>query len=674
MKAILLGAGNGTRLYPATQKVPKPFFKIADKPLYQHIIDKLPSEIVDEAFLILNTNYKDWHGDIKTIHLPPDLGTEGHLKLSVDFLAINEPTFVFNSDVMFNFDLGPMVDLYKKYEHKKPIVIAGFQVDYTKDFGVMQVDGDKVVSFLEKVETTNAVINTGIYLMHPDVFALLKDRGNLETQLFKEYDEIYTYVYNNQDNNKWYDTGTPQRYYGAYLEFGKVSNDFIKLGTDGYRGIIGSELSFDVISKIGIGFANFIKQRSLPLTVVIGYDTRLLGKEIALEICRALLTKGIVPIFIPYPITTPNLTYLTSKYFAYGIMVTSSHNPYWYNGVKFRQQGTLFTEQDYKKLEQEINKVEHNSNLEELWVVNPFTEAKVTYLAHIKEKVNIGLIRDAISFVGCYDMNGAGSSYLSEILDTIQISENTLYPEPIASKIPSSVYELAVRYEMPIILFDGDGDRVSFIDEQGHFINPHTIYMILLYHLFYNKNYRGKIVKSYSVSTAVEKMAKRLHLDVITTKIGFKYVAEEIHKQKAFIGGEESGGFAFSFGNLERDGLLTALLVLECMAYENKKLCELVSEIHQQYFPAFYYRFDIDNSLAQQVIGLIDELNYREIEDSIDGIKYLFKDGFILIRKSGTEDVLRIYVDASNYHTHYYLYNNFVKELTYLLNGNIIFS
>lgn len=407
--------------------------------------------------------------------------------------------------------------------------------------------------------------------------------------------------------------------------------------------------------------------------VVVGYDARFLSPESAQRVADTVSSMGI-PVFLAASITpTPTVSYaVVERNAAGGIMITASHNPYRWNGIKFKaayggSAAPSIVAEIEKYLDSPIsNQANQTSRACSSVSTHDLTEP---YLQRLKSMVNLGAIR-ASGLKFCIDpMYGAARGLIAQLFDEagipfeeIHAEHNPLFPglnpEPIEPHV-ADLRQAVTRggYDAGFAT-DGDADRIGAIDRAGLFIDSHKIFCILLSFLAADLGKRGEIVRTFSTTTMVDKIARRYNLPLHITPIGFKYVCELMLSHDVLIGGEESGGIGIQGHLPERDGILNSLLLAEVMAQKGRTLGELVDELNRDYGPHYYGRVDlevarpaIDRLLAKVSSGETSPVaGHRVLRvDTLDGVKMVFDDpAWLLVRASGTENMLRLYAEAAS--------------------------
>ena len=347
----------------------------------------------------------------------------------------------------------------------------------------------------------------------------------------------------------------------------------IRFGTDGWRAVIAEGFTFKNVERLSQAVADYMKGSK---KAVVGYDTRFMSPQYARLIAEVLSGNGINTVLANHSTPTPMLSY-TVKHdrFSGGVMVTASHNPAIYNGIKFKEPfGGSALPSTTKKIEELIDKFKPKKNqelIEEKNISQIYIDAIKTYLDMTKKKFKV--VVDS--------MYGAGGFYLEEILKrfgheviTIHGNPNPLFPglnpEPIEvnlKELSKKVRELGADIG---IATDGDADRVGIVDSKGKFLTPHQVLSLLFLHLKTSRSWSGIVVKTISTTSLINKIAQKYNVIVKETPVGFKYVVDWMLKEDVLIGGEESGGNGFKNHIPERDGLLSGLLLVEMMEYNKK--------------------------------------------------------------------------------------------------------
>jgi len=461
----------------------------------------------------------------------------------------------------------------------------------------------------------------------------------------------------------------------------------IKFGTDGWRGIIGFDFIEEKVKIISNGISQYLnsknKNKTTGCEVIVGYDTRFLSNKFAETAARIFAENRISALISSSYITTPMLSYSVVKNNAdLGIMITASHNPYYYNGYKIKgPYGGSATPNIVSEIEKKVNALNNVKDCEPCLDKvgknsgNGYKDVSKLdlipdYKKYILSLVDTDIIK-GFKFPLLIDpMYGAGQTIYKDILQSLDPSEvyeihsniNTSFgginPEPIGDNLNEAISALKEKHCKLAICLDGDGDRIGAIGEEGNFVSSHHIFAIVLNYLVKYKKLYGKVVKTFTTSSIIDRICAKYNLELITTPVGFKYISEEILSGGVIMGGEESGGLWASGYIPERDGMLMGLILLEILCRQHKTVNEVLGDIYNE-FGYFVYRrqdYKTDPYKKEKLIKLlskgIPELLKNEGARepvTVDGYKYFLSDGsWIMIRISGTEAVTRVYVESSS--------------------------
>ncbi len=483
------------------------------------------------------------------------------------------------------------------------------------------------------------------------------------------------------------------------------STILINFGTDGYRGIIGDNFTFEHVGRISCALGEYLKSNSSK-KVAIGYDTRFLSKEFALKSAESLESVGIDVALSDNFCPSPVLSYFVkNKGFDAGIMITASHNPFMFNGLKFKSRfGASMLQSEVKKIEKIVNEDgrqyadENNKSKKNIHDLS-YADFKKDYINRIidltglnKTLSNAGKDFLKSLYVVIDPMYGAGIGYLSTILKDFSVSHSSvnntvnpafpgLNPEPIdanLNKLKLSVKKRGIKNKFAVgFATDGDADRIGAVDCKGNFIDSHKIFTIILNYLI-EEGFSGSVVKTVSVSKSIGDICGKNGINLYETPIGFKNIAELMIKDGSdvFIGGEESGGIGIASHLPERDGIFNALMLLKIMAAKQKNLNELLNDIFGGNYPYLYKRVDMKIGKNKKQI-LIEKIKAEDFNlpfknkitnlNFTDGFKFEYNDGsWLLIRPSGTEPVLRIYAESKDEKSTDSLINKTIEEINAL--------
>jgi len=450
------------------------------------------------------------------------------------------------------------------------------------------------------------------------------------------------------------------------------STEQIKFGTDGWRGIIGDTFVFENVRRVAAAIARYVCKEGQPERgLVVGYDTRFLSPEAAREAARQVAAEGIPVLLADRATPTPAVSYaVVARKTAGALMVTASHNPYVWNGIKLKAPyGGSASPDIMKRVETYVPAQDPVKDRTSKAVAAGIEMADLVspYLDRIQTLVSLDRIRESGRKFVIDPMFGAARGCLARVFEDAGISfseihgeHNPLFPginpEPIDPHLAELSKAVVKSRSDAGFATDGDADRIGAVDAQGNTVDSHKIFSILLRHLVAARGERGEVVKTVSTTQMIDKIAAKYGLPIHITPIGFKYVCELMLSRDILIGGEESGGIAVRGHLPERDGVLNSLYLADIIAQRGKDLGELVHELEEEFGPHYYRRVDleIDKADAHRVVELVREgtlksvANFKVLSlDTRDGVKMILGDSmWVLVRTSGTENVLRLYAEA----------------------------
>ena len=448
----------------------------------------------------------------------------------------------------------------------------------------------------------------------------------------------------------------------------------ITFGTDGWRAIIGDGFTMDNLERVSRATAEWvIETYGQDASVLIGYDTRFRGRDFTLHAARVMASMGVRVVVSDTHAPTPAVSWGTLKYgHQAGIVITASHNPPEYSGFKIKAHfGGPALPDMIADVERRIQPFEeHGYEDVDVYRQRGLIEEqplRQDYVDHVRSLVDIDAIREAGIRIVHDAMFGAGQGILTELLgeDLVIEHRNAINPgfegtppEPIERNLNELRDVIRSGGCDAAIANDGDADRIGMADEHGDFVDSHHLLALLVDYLHNDKGLTGRIVKTFSTTDMLDKMASEMGLALTTTQIGFKYIGGEFLEGDVLVGGEESGGMAVMGHVPERDGIFIGLVILEMMAKRGKELSRLVSDLHARYGDHAFTRNDKHTSAERKeavLIRLAEQGGLTTVagkpvtrSESIDGFKYHTEEGWLLIRPSGTEPVLRIYSEASS--------------------------
>ncbi len=451
----------------------------------------------------------------------------------------------------------------------------------------------------------------------------------------------------------------------------------IKFGTDGWRAIISEEFTFENVRKVAQAIADYFNAKTKKCNraitqMAVGYDTRFLSDKYAREITEVLTANGIKVFFINKPAPTPMVCFvIKDKKLAGGVMVTASHNPPQYNGIKIKMDYAGSAESDVTlAIESLVEKNEVKKlNIDDargkglLELLDPSEK----YIKFLRSFLDIKLLKKKRFNLLVDVMYGTGGNFIPRILENTGCRVSLLHnernpgfgginPEPIPQNIKEAS-DLMKKGGFDLgIVNDGDADRVACIRPDGEIINAGQMLSLIILHLLEGKKWKGAIAKTISNTTLLDKIAAKYNLKLYETPVGFKYISKLIREKDILAGGEESGGISVKNYMPERDGMLAGLLVLEMMAYRNKSIIQIMKAVDKEFGEFHYTRQDIHYpqelkkklfvALKEKPFGSILDKKVAKIKD-FDGIKFILSDeSWLLFRLSGTEPILRVYAEA----------------------------
>ena len=449
----------------------------------------------------------------------------------------------------------------------------------------------------------------------------------------------------------------------------------IKFGTDGWRAIIADQYTFDNVETVTRATAQWIRsQWGEDAQVVLGHDARFLGREFAERTAQVLAAEGLHVLLGKGFTTTPAVSWATKEYdCAAGVVITASHNPPEYNGFKIKAHfGGPASPEMIAEVEQELAGLTEEANamplrpLGELKQKGRVQERDISgaYVDMIRSRIDVDAIKAAGFKVAHDAMYGAGQGLLSKLLGEDRVVElhsewnpgfQGVAPEPVAHRT-EELAEVVVREECAAgIANDGDADRIGMYDEEGRYVDSHRMLALLLKYLYEERGMTGEVVKTFSTTHLLDKMGDAYGLNVHTTPIGFKHIGPRMVEDDVLVGGEESGGLAVKGHIPERDGIYIGLVILEMMAKRDKSLSALVQELFDEFGAHAFRRLDL-HVPEKQKRDILDRLETEALKtlsgqeinriDTMDGYKHQMEKGWLLVRPSGTEPVLRIYAEA----------------------------
>lgn len=450
----------------------------------------------------------------------------------------------------------------------------------------------------------------------------------------------------------------------------------IKFGTDGWRGHVGEDYTFANVRRCTQGFASYLAEEGFQdRWVVVGHDRRYQAEQFAAAAAEVLAGNGFKVYLTDGPTPTPVIAYsVVDKKAAAAINITGSHNPYTDNGFKVRDEnGGAVDPEGLLRIEKNIPESEDSAKrtpLKDAIEVGKIVmfDAAPAYITHLQTLIDLQPIKDAGLRVMVDPMWGNGAGWFPRLIgggatEVFEIHQDRnpnfpemTRPEPIPPNVDVGLKATLEHKADVLIINDGDADRLGIGDEKGQFVNQLRVYALMAYYLLEIRGLRGPIVKTLSTTTMLEKLGKIYDVPVYNTGVGFKYVAPKMLETDAMIGGEESGGYAFRGNVPERDGILAGLYFLDFMVKMNMKPSELLEVLFEKVGAHYYDRIDTpfkgDRAEKIQRIESADPETIGGLKVTglvtVDGYKFELEDGgWLLIRFSGTESIIRVYCETT---------------------------
>jgi len=450
----------------------------------------------------------------------------------------------------------------------------------------------------------------------------------------------------------------------------------IKFGTDGWRGIIADDFTYENVRRVAAAIAGYVlKHEDSSRGLIVGYDTRFGSPSFARVAAEVLAGAGI-PIKLANDYTPTPAVSLAVKQLgaAGGVVITSSHNPWNWNGVKFKGRfGGSATPQIIRGIEEQLlagaTPNGKRAAIDEV-------DFKQPYIATVSHFADLELIAKAHLKFAVDSMYGSGRGVLTKIFSdhgiehvAIRQEVNPLFPginpEPIEPHVAMLQQTVVKEGCYAGLVTDGDADRIGAVAEDGSFVDSHKIFSVLLRWLLERKKWPGEVVRAFNTTRMVDRIARKYGRKLNECSIGFKYIADLMMEKEILIGGEESGGIGYSRFLPERDGTLNALLLANVMAEERKPLGQLVADLQKEYGPHYYGRLDlhIPEDVKQHAIqrarddgtGRLGRYSILK-KENLDGVKFFLDaptnghgaEAWVLLRASGTEPLLRVYSEAAS--------------------------
>jgi alpha-D-glucose phosphate-specific phosphoglucomutase len=450
----------------------------------------------------------------------------------------------------------------------------------------------------------------------------------------------------------------------------------IKFGTSGWRGLIARDFTFENVRFAVQGIADYLTQAAnLPSRMVImGYDTRFLGKEFSLAAAEVLAANGLQPLLCNRDTPTPVIAHtIRHRKAAGGINMTASHNPAEYQGLKFStSNGAPAHPEVTKQIEANIQRRQTENWTFKSSVIGTYQcktiDPQPDYFKQIRKLIHFNAIKRARMKIAVELMYGTGHGYLDTLLENagarLKVFHNELnplfgghHPEPNGEGMTEvSKFVRSGNAGIGLVL-DGDADRFGIVDKDGTWLTPNQVLALALYHLKKNRRWTGAVVRTVPTSHQVDAVAGMLGVKVHETPVGFKYIGSLMETEPIIVGGEESGGLSVKGHVPEKDGILACLLMAELVATEGKSLGRILKDLEKQTGEFHTERINVaiqpetKESLLAKLGSGLSEIGPFKVEKFIttDGYKYLLpKNEWVAFRASGTEPLIRCYIEAKS--------------------------
>lgn len=452
----------------------------------------------------------------------------------------------------------------------------------------------------------------------------------------------------------------------------------IQFGTDGWRSIIADQFTYSNVRIVSQAISEHLKSVSDKPHLVIGYDNRFQAQEFAIQIASVCAANNVSVTISETSVPTPVAACAVIDQEANGaVMLTASHNPYYYNGIKFiPEYAGPATEEITRSIEKHIEKVVSDGDvktldrkgLEESGLCS-FSDLTPSYVTRIKRLVDFDKLRRSKIKVIADPLYGAGTSLIKDLLEDAGVVYHVIHdqrdvlfggglPDPSEERL-QKLKSLILDEKADVGLgLDGDADRIGLIADDGRYVNANQVIALLLKYLVEKRSAKGCVVRTVATTHLIDAIADKHQLEVIETPVGFKYVGSLMRERDVIIGGEESGGLSIGGHIPEKDGILANLLVCEMLSVENKNLSTLIDEMFNEFGKFINKRLDLvypenkKKRLLDHLSSIVPtELAGRSVSksDTKDGIRLILVSGeWVLIRPSGTEPLIRVYIEAKS--------------------------
>ena len=696
MYAVILAGGSGTRM---GGKTPKPLIKINGKPLILHVVDNIKSVFGDVKIRIVvgkrnaNEIMSRMGSDFDYAIQPKALGTADALKHGIEGIDPKEKVLIMYADtpLIRSSSIAGMVNFHK-LKGAEITFLTGLSLRKYPYALVLKNESKKLLAVKEEMRSISPPpweYNIGMYVINLEkispLFSKIKAgskgeyyipelinvaiRKGLEVQTYMSFDESEYLGVNTKEDLRRVENVMAER----EVEDREIDQErFIRFGTGGWRAKIGRGFTSRNLRRVSQAIANYLIRVHLDdKGIIIGYDNRFLSETFAKVSAEVFAANNIEVHLSSSSLPTPLVTFtVLKKKTGGGIILTASHNPPEYNGVKFEtQKGLPASVKITDEIENNANSIDVNvipwipiEKAERAGYVR-IEDFRGSYLDYIEKKIDIEAIKKSRTRV-CFDsMYGSGASTIQFALVSARCDLTMLHARrdplfggrsPAPSEKSLTTLMNTVRegdYDIGIAV-DGDADRVAVVDEKGNFIHPNEIILLLYNYLHEVKGESGGIVRNVSTTHNLDIFAKKIRERVYEVPVGFKYIAKGMIDHKALIGGESSGGTTFRGHIMEKDGVYTSMLLLEMLAIVKKPLSVIMKELFNRMGYRLYFWEDnlkltpeLKVKATRFLSQDLEKISKKRIVKigKIDGKKFVLEDGsWVLTRFSGTEPILRI--------------------------------
>ena len=453
----------------------------------------------------------------------------------------------------------------------------------------------------------------------------------------------------------------------------------IKFGTDGWRGVIAEDFTFDNVRLCAQGTADMLLAKGDDRSVVVGYDTRFGSEQFAAAVAEVFAGNGLHVLLADRPSPTPAIGFnVVARGAGSGVVITASHNPPEWNGYKFKPDyGGSASPEIVAKLEGYVGTAERHGQFKAIRLAEgvkgglvEYFNPEPLYLENLGRLVDLDGIRGAGLRVVVDSMHGSGGGYLAKLVSGGNTSAVELrgernpsfpgmaQPEPLPHNLAGLTEEVKESDADVGLATDGDADRLGVVDERGRFVTTLEAFALLCYYQLEVLGKRGPLVRSITMTSMIDKLGETYGVPVFDTPVGFKYLGPVMMREDALTAGEESGGYAFRENIPERDGILSGLMLLDLMVRTGKTVSELLSVLRDRVGPHHYDRLDLhfDAKEREAIVQRVGSARPRQLAgrrvedvDTRDGYRFVLPGGYwVLVRFSGTEPLLRIYAEGDS--------------------------